>query len=217
MTKILVLSSGNGGNLKFLHQSRELVDVEFFVVADRNCGAVEYASKVGIQNAVIGYSREDAAELRSQLNRIRPDVIITNWHKIIDEVTVREYANRMVNLHYSLLPAFGGLIGVAPVRKAFEQGCRFIGPTCHLVDEGVDTGRILAQAVFTTDRTIEEAIEMMFRAGCLVLLNGLRIVLNYQQGLKTSTGSINEVMFHPQTEKQDLYFDDRFWDRVACA
>ncbi|WP_159066144.1 formyltransferase family protein [Vibrio harveyi] len=46
------------------------------------------------------------------------------------------YFGRIVNIHYSLLPSFGGLIGVKPIEKALELGCKYIGPTCHIVDEG---------------------------------------------------------------------------------
>ena len=47
--------------------------------------------------------------------------IITNWHKIIDPVTVNLYCDKFINLHYSLLPSFGGLIGVAPVEKHTQK------------------------------------------------------------------------------------------------
>lgn len=215
MKRILFLASGGGGNFKFFHQAiqrKYLDDVQLSVVADRKCGSIEYAEKWGLDSTIINYTRTAPNELRYLLAAMKPDVIVTNWHKIIDADTVRDNLGKLVNLHYSLLPAFGGLIGIEPIKKAYEQGCKFVGPTCHLVDEGVDTGRIIAQAVFATDRPMQEAVTMMFRTGCLVLLNGIQSVLD--QELITHTG-ISETIFSPPLNFDHAQFSDDFWRGVA--
>lgn len=179
MTAVVALASGNGGNAKFLYAALRLGVVARFdltVIADRECEALTFARRVGLPCALISYSQSERSELEGVLHRISPDAVITTWHKIIDVQTVRQLRGRMINLHYSLLPAFAGAIGMKPLLMAYERGCRFAGPSCHLVDEGVDTGRVLAQAVFETRIKLEDAIQLMFRLGCLALLSGLQKV-----------------------------------------
>lgn len=216
---VLFLASGGGGNLKFIHQSilcGRLDQVELYVISDRACGAIEYADKVGIKNSVIQYTRGAPEELRSHLLNISPDLIITNWHKIIESDTVRAHEGKFINLHYSLLPAFGGLIGLEPVKRAYEHGCKFIGPTCHFVDEGVDTGRIIAQAVFSTDRPFDESVTMMFRSGCLVLLSAIKMILHGNESNAVQHILDSKVIFS-SAQKAELEFDQQFWSRVAGA
>jgi phosphoribosylglycinamide formyltransferase-1 len=112
------------------------------------------------------------------------------------------------------LPAFGGLIGIEPIKRAYDQGCKYIGPTCHFVDEGVDTGKILAQGVFTTDRSFNDAVTIMFRTGCLVLLNGLTILLN-----NPIPENINQNIIHfsPKLNFDASFFNEDFWQKVEDA
>ncbi len=64
--------------------------------------------------------------------------------RIISEVFLQAFPQRIINIHPALLPAFPGL---HVQRKAIEYGAKFSGCTVHLVDGGVDTGPIIAQAV----------------------------------------------------------------------
>jgi phosphoribosylglycinamide formyltransferase-1 len=119
----------------------------------------------------------------------------------------------LINLHYSLLPAFAGLIGIEPIKKAYEQGCKFMGPTCHLVDEGVDTGEILAQGVFKADRPFQELVTMMFRSGCLVLLNALLLSMGHCKEFEAS----RTIFFSPELTFDKFLFDEEFWQKVASS
>lgn len=171
--KIVFLVSGYGGNLKFFFQCIQrgvLKNVDLAVIADRECPALHFARTRGLTAVQIMYNRDRSEALRELLRSLQPDVVITNWNKIIDKDTVREYSGKMINLHYSLLPAFSGLMGVEPIRQAYSRGCYFIGPTCHFVDADVDTGKIIFQSVFRTDMPIEAAIVKMFREGCISLI-----------------------------------------------
>lgn len=218
MKKILFLTSGGGGNFRFVHQAilgGYFDSADLHLIADRDCGAIEYAKKVGIPNSLIQYRQKSPEEFRSHLLDIKPDLIITNWHKIIDADTVRANEGKLINLHYSLLPAFSGLIGLEPIKKAYEQGCKFIGPTCHFVDEGVDTGKIITQAIFTTDRPFEESVTLMFRAGCIALLNGINIVLFGDVAKPIRTFSCSEVIFDQPSTAESHQFNEEFWNRVA--
>lgn len=214
MIHILFLVSGGGGNFKFFHHAIEkkiISNIHLSMISDRMCGAIQYAKNNDVDNYIISYSRSNPSILQQLLCEINPDFIVTNWHKIIDSNTLIKHQGKFINLHYSLLPAFAGLIGIEPIKKAYEQGCEYIGPTCHLVDEGIDTGKILAQSFFTTDRSFNDAVTMMFRTGCLVLLNGLSILMGHY---KLDSLSINTTSFLPPLNFDNSLFDEEFWEKV---
>ena len=215
--RICFLVSGSGGNLKFLSECISqgfIKNIELSVIADRKCGALNFAKIKNIQSFLIKYSRSDPAKLRDTLRSVGPDLIITNWHKIIDEETVNIYRSKLINLHYSLLPAFGGLIGVDPIKKAYENGCKFIGPTCHYVDEGVDTGNIIAQAIFTTEIAYEDAVQTMFQTGCLTLLNAITILAREKIMNKIECTHLNS-QHSPMLKFNPSYCNEDFWKQIA--
>lgn len=214
--KITFLVSKNGGNLKFFYlavQKKIINDIELTVIGDRECGAIDFARNNNIQNFIIEYKRASPDTLRTLLDKINPDVVITTWHKIIDRSTVEYFKGRLVNLHYSLLPAYSGLIGIEAIRMAYEHGVGYIGPTCHFVDEGVDTGKIISQAIFKTDIAIVSAINMMFRKGCFVLLNGIQLISN--ERLLISRKEISNICYSPSLCFEESIFSAEFWDEVA--
>lgn len=184
MKSVIFLVSGNGGTLKFLNEAikwssqlRELLYIKA-VIGDRTCGALSYAENNNIENYLIKYRRDQPSDdLKNKLEELEPDFIITNIHKILGEEIVNIFEGRLINLHYSLLPAFKGLIGVDTVKEAFKIKSKLIGATCHLVDKEVDNGEILSTCAFPVNSynedALKDAIEMTFRGGCLTLLNSL--------------------------------------------
>lgn len=217
MKKIVFLSSGNGGNLKFffLAQRHQLTsEFELHVIADRECGSVKFAKNYQIPCEVLHYTRSDTSALNEALDAINPDIIVTNWHKIIDKNTVEKFSGKFINLHYSLLPAFSGLIGIEPLKKAYEQGCKWIGPTCHIVDEGVDTGRIISQSIFETNTPLQAAVEKMFRIGCLTLLNGMLTHCKKDQMLM-SISKHDDCLFSPPLLFDVNLFTESFWSELS--
>ena len=217
MKHLVFLASGNGGNLKFFFLALRysiVHNLRLTVIADRECGSIDFARINGLENYVIKYKRTENKELLILLGQLHPDIIVTNWHKIIDETTVTAFSGKLINLHYSLLPAFGGLIGIEPIERAYKQGCRYIGPTCHFVDEGVDTGKIIAQAIFTTDIPINEAVRCMFRKGCVVLLNGIQRVTG-NRFIEGENLSGEDLSFSPAFGFNDQSFSEEFWKELA--
>ena len=209
--KIVFLASGNGGNLKFFHQALKnniIQHIKISVIADRDCGSLDYCLNNKIDSKKIKYNQKNNKELLDALKIMQPDIIITNWHKIIDSDIVEKYAGKMINLHYSLLPAFGGLIGVKPILMAYEQGCGYVGATCHYVNKKVDTGSIILQAIVKADVDINVACNKVFRKGCLILLNS--IVLNSKDMIIEKTQS-NQLDFSPSLQFNPNIFKDNFW------
>lgn len=75
-------------------------------------------------------------------------ILLAGYMRILGEVLLTRYKNRIVNIHPSLLPLYPG---VDSYRRAFEDGVSESGVTIHLVDEGVDTGPVIFQEKFTRD------------------------------------------------------------------
>ena len=213
MKKIVFLASGNGGNLKFLNSYLALSGNGGYeiagVIADRPCGALEYAAANNLRSRLIHYGRNDRQGLLAGLKEMNPDYIITNIHKILDEELVGFYGDRMINLHYSLLPAFPGLIGMKAVDAAVEKNCRFVGATTHFLNAKVDDGRIIAQSCFSLDASMGKATlyDLTFKSGCLILLNSLLMLGGAASGVcasslefhKTRIEFSPELMFNPDT------------------
>jgi len=212
--KLCFLSSSNGGNFKFFHLAQEkgiLRNIELSLIADRDCRALEYAIENGIKHKRIKYRRDYNEELLNTLEEVEPDIIVTTWNKIIDNYTVTKFQGKLINLHYSLLPAFAGLIGTEPIVKAYERNCQFIGVTCHYVDEGVDTGKIISQAVIKKDVPIELAIPRIFRMGCLILLNSILLITNEDLIERRNNSKFN---YSPSLLFNDEIFDEKFWKEL---
>lgn len=95
--KICFLASGGGGNFKFFKMAIEeklIKNIELFLIADRECGSSDFAQNNDIYCKKINYRRSENKELLLELEKINPDIIVTNWHKIIDEEVVKSnYGN----------------------------------------------------------------------------------------------------------------------------
>jgi len=215
MLKVCFLTSGGGGNMKFMYLAKQmgiLKDFELFVIADRECGGIHFAKEKGINSKIINYKRDNNKELSELLESINPNIIITTWAKIIDKELVEKYSGKMINLHYSLLPAFAGQMGVEPIENAYKQNCQYIGVTCHYVSEDVDMGKIISQAILKTNIPIEDAIKEVFQKGCLILLNSIMIVT---KELIINKAKNSRFDYSPELMFDDKVFDKAFWDKVS--
>lgn len=213
--KICFLVSGGGGNYKFLHlaiKKNILKNITISVLADRECKGLEYAKGNAIVSKLINYNRNSILELSEELKNLKPDIIVTNWHKIIDHQTVKNYSGKMINLHYSLLPSFGKMIGIAPIEEVFKKNCKYAGTTCHYVNENVDDGQIIAQAIVRTELGLDKTIKEVFRKGCLILLNSL-IELSHENLINIEDNLKFE--YSPYLKFNDELFDESFWHELS--
>ena len=151
MNKVGVLLSGRGSNLQALVDAARRGELggEIAVVVSNVEGALglERARQAGIP-AVFrdhrGKPRESYdTEIVEILRAHHVDLVcLAGFMRLVSPVFVRAFAGRIVNIHPALLPAFAGLDAQ---RQAFEHGVKVSGATVHLVDEGLDSGPILAQ------------------------------------------------------------------------
>jgi phosphoribosylglycinamide formyltransferase-1 len=155
--RVAVLASGRGSNLQAIIDSIEANQVQAAIVAvisnKKDAVALERARKHGLKDLFVDPkpfagqpdSREayDRALLAILQQHDVELVLLAGYMKIVTAVLVNAYANRMMNIHPSLLPSFPGL---DVQKKAIEWGCKLAGCTVHFVTEGVDEGPIILQA-----------------------------------------------------------------------
>lgn len=167
-SRVVVLISGGGSNLAALLQACREPQYGAQVVAvgaDRHsCAGLELASDAGIGTFVERVSdHPDRAAwdvaLTQQVRAHEPDLVISaGFLKLVGREFLAAFNGRYLNTHNSLLPAFPGIHGP---RDALEYGVKVAGATLFLVDDGVDTGVILAQVVVPVhdDDTVETLTE----------------------------------------------------------
>lgn len=155
--RVAVLASGRGSNLQAIIDGIEAHLVQATIVAvisnKKDAVALERARKHGLKDLFVDPkpfagqpdSREayDRALLAILQQHDVELVLLAGYMKIVTAVMVNAYANRMMNIHPSLLPSFPGL---EVQKKAIEWGCKLAGCTVHFVTEGVDEGPIILQA-----------------------------------------------------------------------
>ena len=107
----------------------------------------------------------------------KPDVVVTTISKILPP-HVLALDTKFINLHYSLLPAYAGFIGMKPVRLNRQNGKVLLGATCHEVVEEVDAGFVLSQAAAVAGENESEDIQLVFDIAWRVLVNGIHRALN---------------------------------------
>ena len=148
---------------------------------------------------------------------LNPDFIITNFYKILDKEIVNLFRNKLINLHYSLLPSFGGVIGMETIVAAKLKNSKFIGTTAHLVDEVVDNGKILSQSCFSVDWEKDKLVEdTIFRSGCITLLNTLILVSELNNKVNLSSINLNSfrVNFSPNISFDISELNETFWEKI---
>lgn len=155
--RVAVLASGRGSNLQAIIDAIETGRVQAQIVAvisnKKDAIALERARKHGLLDIFVDpkpyAGRPDSREAydRSLLEILQQHevelVLLAGYMKIVTTVLVNAYANRMMNIHPSLLPSFPGL---DVQKKAIDWGCKLAGCTVHFVTEGVDEGPIIIQA-----------------------------------------------------------------------
>ena len=151
--KIGVLASGSGSNLQTLidqlHYDESCKIEISIVISDRKeAYALTRAQNVGIPSYVV--KARDFPDRRAFDERISELldthavelIVLAGFMKLLQPAFVQKYRNRILNIHPALLPAFPG---AHPVADTLAYGAKVSGVTVHFVDEGMDTGPIIAQ------------------------------------------------------------------------
>ena len=154
MLKIGVIASGRGSNLQAIMDniSAGQINAQVAVVISdkenayaldraRNKGIVAlhinpkaYPDKAAYETAIVDCLKQNQVEL----------VVLAGYMRLVGKVILEAYQNKVMNIHPALLPSFPGAHGQ---KEALDYGVRYSGCTVHFVDEGMDTGPIILQAV----------------------------------------------------------------------
>ena len=174
MLTVAVLISGAGSNLRALLEAARHPDFPARIVvvgADRDAEGLAHAEEFGIPSFTVPFrSFDDRAawgeELGRQLDVWQPDLIVlSGLMRLLPPALVAQYAVRIINTHPAYLPEFPGAHGV---RDALAAGVTQTGASVIVVDDGVDTGPILAQERIAveagdTEHTLHDRIKPVER------------------------------------------------------
>lgn len=165
MKKIAVFASGFGSNFEVIANAAESgqldAEIALLVTDHADCYAVErahnhqvevfafnpkaYPSKAAFETEIVAQLQQRNVEL----------IVLAGYMRLIGDVLLNTYPNKIINIHPALLPAFPGKHAI---EQAYNYGVKVFGITIHYVDAGMDTGKIIAQSCFTAngDETLDE-------------------------------------------------------------
>jgi phosphoribosylglycinamide formyltransferase 1 len=184
--RIGVLLSGRGSNFEALAESvsaGRIPNAEIAIVISNREGApgVDRARARNISAAVIpskglereAYDKQVVAKLREANVEL---VCLAGYMRLLSPYFVAAFPNRIMNIHPSLLPAFPGL---ESQRQALEYGAKFTGCTVHFVDENLDAGAIILQAVVPIEErdTAETLSARILREEHRIYTEAVRLIL----------------------------------------
>ena len=175
MKNLGILISGRGSNmesiLKAIKKQKIPINPAIIISNKPSAKGLSIAKKMGIQTEVIDSSKYKGRRLQFDKDvistlrkyKVTPTnglVCLAGFMRIISPHFIKEYKNRILNIHPALLPAFPGLDAQ---KQTIEFGAKYSGCTVHFVDEGVDTGPIILQEIVEvstkdTEKTLSEKI-----------------------------------------------------------
>lgn len=166
-----ILISGRGSNMESILKAikKQKIPINPAVVISNNSDAIglKIAQRLGVKTEIVESGGFAGSRLDYDKKIIRVLsrygvteknglVCLAGFMRIISPEFIRKYKNRMLNIHPAILPSFPGLHAQ---RQAVEYGTRYSGCTVHFVDEGVDTGPIILQAIVKVkDNDTEETL-----------------------------------------------------------
>lgn len=191
MKKLGILLSGRGSNFEAIARNVQAgkIPAKIAVVLSNRADApgLARAREMGLETRLVlskGKDREAYdREVVAVLKEFQVDLVcLAGFMRILTPYFVRAFPQRILNIHPALLPAF---LGLDAQKRALEAGVKFTGCTVHIVDEGVDTGPIVCQAVVPVldDDTVEslsarilkEEHRIYSEAICLLLEDRIRV------------------------------------------
>ena len=153
MLKVAVLVSGGGSNLQsILDYGEETFKVEMVIGSKEGIYGLERAKNAGIPSYVVSKKEygNEASNKILELTKGKVDLIVlAGYLSILDGEILKEFKDRIINIHPSLIPSFCGdkMYGMHVHNAVRASGVRFTGCTVHFVNEEVDGGAIILQEV----------------------------------------------------------------------
>lgn len=154
MKKLVIFASGSGTNFQCVIDAMQRGEIQASVAGlitdNPKAGAIRRAEKHHIPIALIEYSDNDhfTDDIKNQLKIWNPDLIVlAGYLKKIPSTIVDLYAGKIINIHPSLLPKYGGkgFYGIRVHKSVLDAGDDITGCTIHYVNNEYDKGDIIAQ------------------------------------------------------------------------
>ena len=195
--RLAVLASGFGSNFEAIVKSTKTgylqADVIILIVNNTDCNAINKAIKLNIPYKIIDHKLFSTRESYDKeiINILKRDnieiVVMAGWMRLVTKVLVEEYRNRIINIHPSLLPAFKG---IKSIEKSLSSGVYITGCTVHIVDEEMDSGKILVQAALEIrdKETVDSLTTRIHKIEHEILPTGIIIAGNNARGLMGKKG-----------------------------
>jgi len=140
-------------------------NVEIPLIISNHPDMEETANRFGIPDHYIPISKQTKVEQEKKQLQLLSDhnidfVVLARYMQILSENFIKDYSNRIINIHHSFLPAFPG---AKPYHSAHERGVKIIGATSHYVTKELDAGPIIAQS--TANISHKDRVEDLVRKG----------------------------------------------------
>jgi phosphoribosylglycinamide formyltransferase-1 len=185
MKHLGILLSGRGSNFEAIARDVEAGKINAriaIVISNReDAPGLRRARERGLKAVYLPSKGKDREvydrEVVALLNEHRVDLVcLAGFMRVLSPYFVRAFPRRILNIHPALLPAFAGLDAQ---KQALEYGVKFTGCTVHIVDEGVDTGPIVAQAVVPVldDDTVETLSARILKEEHRIYSEAIRLML----------------------------------------
>ena len=185
-----ILGSGKGSNCAAIADACEAgkipAEISLIISDVADAGILSRASERGLKGVFIPPGKfrtklDDEAE-RAYIDALQTAevdlIVLAGFMRILKGEFLRAFANRVVNIHPALLPSFPGL---EAWKQALDYGVKFTGVTVHFVDQGIDTGPIIAQETVpilpgdtaeTLHARVQEAERRVYPAAIAALARG---------------------------------------------
>jgi phosphoribosylglycinamide formyltransferase 1 len=185
MRRIGILLSGRGSNFEAIAASiaEGRLDAEIAVVVSNRSDArgLERAAELGLKTICIPSKGVDRQEYDRRVVEVLREhdvelICLAGFMRLLSGYFIREFPMRILNIHPSLLPAFPGLDAQ---HQALEHGVKFSGCTVHFVDENLDSGPIIVQAVVPVldEDTAETLSARILKEEHRIYTEAIRIIL----------------------------------------
>ncbi|GGG32494.1 phosphoribosylglycinamide formyltransferase [Lysinibacillus alkalisoli] len=165
--QIAIFASGSGSNFQALHEAikegRLDATIAVVITDQPNAYVVQRAEKANIKVVALSPKTFDTKEAYEEkiaevLKALGVEwLILAGYMRLIGPTLLQAYPKRIINIHPSLLPSFPGKDAIG---QAFQHGVKVTGVTVHYVDEGMDTGPIIAQQAVNIIEGDKEATEL---------------------------------------------------------
>ncbi len=155
MVNVAVFASGSGSNFqKIVEHNMQYAQIKLLLVDKDGIYAIERANQLGIPYVFVNpkaFKNKAAFEnkIKQYLEEYNIEIIaLAGYMRIIGQVLLESYSNKIINIHPAYLPSFPGAHGI---QDAFDAKVKETGVTIHYVDSGIDTGSIITQEKIQID------------------------------------------------------------------